>query len=153
MRTSAIVIILTLLLSASAFGQFEASKDTLGQQMVGVLAATYLYQSYMNFGFLADGFEGELYDTDVALDYSADLIAVVGGARDELQAYRGAQVLEADRAFIQDLVTIADVLLQEGVALQAYIRSGSRADAQRYEEFNELARKAIQQLLGVEGLE
>ena len=145
--------LLILLCSTVVRGQFETSKDTLGQQMVGVLAATYLYQSYMNFGFLADGFEGELYSTADALDYCADLIAVVGGARDELQAYRSAQVLEADRAFIQDLVTIADVLLQEGVALQAYIQSGARADAERYQEFNELARQAIQQLLGVEGLE
>ena len=143
-------ILILALLVPSLYGQ-EA--DTLGQQMVGILSATFLYQSYLNIGFLADLHAGGQYDEETALGHGETLVAVIAGARDELQAYRRYQVSEVDQQYIAELIKVVDVLLQECIALNEYMETGDPRAADRFNEMNELAQQAISQLLGLEDLE
>ncbi len=123
------------------------------QQMIGVLSASYLYQSYLNIGYLADATEGAVYSEEEALTQVDGLLNVIGGVRDELLAYSRQVESESDRLYLENLVKVADLLIQEASALLRYYESNDQEYAKQYMEFNAMAQKAIGQLLGVEAPE
>lgn len=120
------------------------------QQLIGVLSVSYLYQSYLNIGLLADATSGDIYSPDESLLQLGDLLGVIGGVRDEIYSYSKQVESESDKLYLESLVRIADLLLQEAGALMRYFETSEDSYAQQYLELNELAQQAINQILGME---
>lgn len=148
MRITIFLLTVVLLLPLEA-----QEKESVDQEMVGILSATFLYQSYLNIGFLADLHVAGQYDADKAQAHCETLLSVISGTRDELQAYRNHQLTETDQRYVAELVKVVDILLQECVALNEYIQTGDPAPATRFNELNAQAQEAISLLLGLEEIE
>jgi hypothetical protein len=144
-----VLLLMVSLLSGQSPDSLELSQ-VQDRQLIGILTASYLYQSYLNIGYLADATSGGVYSEDEAIEQVDGLIGVIGGVRDELQAYSKYMQSESDLLYVENLVKIADILLQEAGALQRYYQTGDEDYARDYLEFNDVAQRAISQLLGIE---
>ncbi|MCF7797680.1 MAG: hypothetical protein K9N11_06160 [Lentisphaeria bacterium] len=134
--------------NAQSFPQ-PAAADTLSLKMVGVLAASYLYQSYLNIGYLADLNAVDAYSF-TELDENLDAVMqIIGGVRDELRVYSTVLPLKTDSLYVDILVQASDLLLQEAAALQKYMQTGNEQDAAVYLQLNGDARKLLESLLGL----
>ena len=144
------------LLTGALFAQSDTDiqqGNIADQQMIGVLSASYLYQSYLNIGLLADATAGGVYEIQEALAQCESLLTVIGGVRDEMLAYSKQIKSESDRLYVESLVKVADLLIQEGSALLRFYETNDETYAEEFMKFNELAQQAVSQLLGMEATE
>lgn len=129
----------------------EMPTDTTSLKMVGVLAASYLYQSYLNIGYLADLNAVDAYPfTELDENLNA-VMQIIGGVRDELRVYSTTLPLRSDSMYVDVLVQASDLLLQEAAALQKYMQTGKEQDAAVYLHLNGQARTLLENLLGLKG--
>lgn len=126
-----------------------APTDTTSLKMIGVLAASYLYQSYLNIGFLADLHSVDAYDFKQLDENLNIVIQIVGGVRDQLKWYTFVVPLPSDSQYVDVLVQASDLLLQEAAALQKYIQTEDKQDAAVYLHLNEQARTVLEKILGM----
>lgn len=151
-RTGGMVLCLLLVAgvpSLNAQTLRQAPTDTLSLKMVGVLAASYLYQSYLNIGYLADLNAVDAYSFTELDENLNSVMQIIGGVRDELRVYSTTLPLKTDSTYVDILVQASDVLLQEAAALQKYMQTGNEQDAAVYLHLNGQARKLLENLLGL----
>ncbi len=126
-----------------------AHPDSTSLQMIGVLSASYLYQSYLNIGYLADLNAVKAYKYEKLDENLQTVIQIVGGVRDQLKLYSLLLTVEADSQYVSALVRTADLLLQEAYALRKYMQSGTDKDAAIYLGYNKQVRMIVEKLLGL----
>ena len=123
--------------------------DTTSLKMIGVLAASYLYQSYLNIGYLADLHAVDAYEYDKLDENLNIVIQIVGGVRDELKWYTLLVPLKSDSQYVDILVQTSDLLLKEAGALRKYFQTEDKQDAAIYLHLNEQARTVLVTILGM----
>jgi len=137
-------------LSAQAQPNQVMATDTTSLKMVGVLAASYLYQSYLNIGYLADLNAVKAYKYQELNDNLNTVIQIIGGVRDQLKLYSLVLPVKSDSQYVSILVQTSDLLLQEAAALRKYIQTESEQDAAVYLHLNQQARSILGRLLGLQ---
>lgn len=154
MKFPKVVIFTILLIGASITAQAQSrltslATDTTSLKMIGVLAASYLYQSYLNIGYLADLHAVDAYEYK-KLDVNLNIvIQIVGGVRDQLKWYTRIVPLKTDSQYVDVLVQASDLLLKEAGALRTYFQTEDSQDAAVYLHLNEQARTVLETILGM----
>jgi hypothetical protein len=118
-------------------------------ETVGVLTAAHCYQTYVNIGLIADGKDKGVYtgkDAQKVLDSVVSLLDSVDG---KLSALGKLDLDEQDRASLDRLRVLSDLLRQQGKDLTEFWYSGTDQDASRYESARKDSWAAISKLMGI----
>jgi hypothetical protein len=128
-----------------------AAKATDRQQLletIGALTAAHAFQTYLNLGLIADGkAKGTYSDRDARklLDSVMDLQNAVDK---KLAAVAKIDLDKEDRASLEDMRTVSDLLWKQRKELEAFWESGKPEDQDRYENVRKDSWAALSRLTG-----
>jgi len=129
------------------------AKDTEGTgaslDAVGRLAASHLYQTYLNIGMLADARAEGTYDTDSAREVLATVVGLVEGSEKQLDAIGRGTLTAEDKAALADVRKQSAALREVAASLDRFWKTGRKEDGARYEAQRKKAWAGIEKLLGL----
>ena len=120
------------------------------QQTIGVLAASQVYQAYLNVGFIADGKANGHYaekDIQQILDSVFNLLAA---SDKHLEKVSKLEITKADREALTEIRRLSNLVRQQGTELQAFWKTGAKDRGARYEDLRQESWRGIRALLGLD---
>jgi len=120
------------------------------QQAIGLLAASQVYQAYLNVGFIADSKATGNYaekDGQQILDSIFNLLAA---SDKQLEKVGKLEITKADREGLMEIRRLSNLVRQQGAELQAFWKTGDKDRGARYEELRQESWRGISVLLGLE---
>lgn len=152
-------LILTLFVSASA-GRFEAQESqqpapsqkderAVLLKSVGLLAASQVYQAYLNVGLMADGKAAGTYQEKELRDILGSVHDLLAGADKQLRQVQTLNLSKDDRDAIAKVLRLNGLVREQSEELQAFWKTGAAARGQRYEKLRKQSWEGISTLLGL----
>lgn len=137
--------------------QDKAKKETTtdkDQQLLletlGSLAASHLYQSYLNIGFIADGKAEGTYEEKDIQQILSSILTLMEALDKKLDQVGKLELSKDDRDGIDQIRKLSGQLRQQADELQAFWKTGDKARADKYEKTRKEAWQGISKLLGLE---
>jgi hypothetical protein len=119
-------------------------------QAVGLLAASHLYQAYLNIGFMADGkAEGTYTEKDIK-EILGTVLALLDGLDKQLDKVGKQELTKEDRQALDEIRRLAGLLQEQGKELQAFWSTGDKSHGDRYEKLRQEAWQGISKLMKLE---
>lgn len=127
-----------------------AEDDTALLNTLGYTTGQSLLLTHMAIGTLADAFKAKTYRSGEATNFVMTYINVTQGMKEQMQKLLDADTLNRqDTEFVENTVEVLDLVLKEGNALKAFVKSGDDEDALAYDKARKKALKEIKSLLGI----
>jgi len=101
---------------------------------IGVLSGQNIYTTYAYIGAVADGYGNESYTAVQVQQLMKEVATMANVTREHLQRVRDTNIVDQDRAVIDEVITIIELLTKEANALSRYAKSGADADLQAYDK-------------------
>ncbi|MFO1095327.1 MAG: hypothetical protein U0992_18785 [Planctomycetaceae bacterium] len=117
---------------------------------IGVLAGQNVYTSYAYIGAIADGYGQKTYDAAHVQQLMNEVAGMLAVARKNMESVRDTATVEQDRAAIDDVISILDLLSEEATSLAKYTKSGAEADLQAYDQARTTVWPKVQAMLDLE---
>jgi hypothetical protein len=117
-------------------------------ETVGTLTAAHAFQTYLNIGLIADGKAKGTYSDRDARKILDSVLRLQDSVDGKLAAVNKVELAKDDRASLEDMRTVSDLLRKQAKELEAYWESGKEADEQRYEEVRKDSWAALNRLMG-----
>jgi len=152
-------LVVSLILAATpAHAQQPAGKlestltepDSDIMELVGLLASTHLYQTYLNIGFIADARSDETLTTAEAEEVLQSVIIPLEKIDTKLDKLAKRLKKKDDLAALDDLRKISALLRREASELKAFWATEKAADGDKYEATRKDAWKRLSKLLMLE---
>ena len=118
-------------------------------QTVGVLAATHLYQSYLNIGFIADAKAEGNYGEKEAKELLASVLKMMDLADKQLEKMDKLELAKEDRQALDVLRKLQKKLKDQSDELQAFWKTGDKEHGDKYEAIRKETWQSIRTLLGL----
>ena len=150
MKRSLLTLALTVMLAAAPQETAQEQKYHQALEMVGVLSAAYLYQTYVNLGQLAEMKAQHTQPDSVLTHRLQNTLRILTGVHDNLKVFNRGQLTPEDSTYIQTLTEINLLLVREAGALKRYWQTGKPEDGGIYDSYNEQARRALEALYGID---
>jgi hypothetical protein len=119
-------------------------------ETVGLLSGLYLYQTYLNIGFLADARAHGVYDERGARSVLTTVLASLDAVDKQLIQLGNVASSYADRQATERLRAIVGLLRTQGQQLRLFWDTGQRAHSERYESTRQEAWRQLNALLGLD---
>lgn len=110
------------------------SADAPWLATIGVLAGQNVYTTYAYIGAVADGLGNSTYTAEQVQQLMAEVSGMMVIVRQHLQAVRETTIVDADRAAIDEVLSILTLLSDEADALARFAQSGADADLAAYDK-------------------
>jgi hypothetical protein len=117
-------------------------------QTVGTLTAVHAFQTYLNIGFVADGKAKGTYTDRDARKVLDTVLKLQDAVDDKLAAVSKTELDKDDRASLEDMRSVSDLLHKQAKELEAYWDSGKEEDEARYEDVRKDSWAALNRLMG-----
>jgi hypothetical protein len=117
---------------------------------VGALSGQNVYVTYAYIGTVADGYANDVYSAEQVQELMKEIVGLCSTAGGYVRTLASANISEEDRASVQQMVGILDLLRQEAEALSAFVVSKKQADLTAYETARAEAWPRIQSALGIQ---
>jgi hypothetical protein len=117
---------------------------------VGALSGQNVYITYAYIGTVADGFANQVYTADQVRELMSEVKGLCSVAGEYMRTLADSKISTDDRATIEQMVGIFQLLRQEADALSSFAQSESQADLDAYEAARKDAWPRIQTALGIE---
>lgn len=114
---------------------------------IGVLSGQNIYTTYAYIGAIADGYGNKSYTAEQVQQLMKDVATMAGVTREHLQQVRDTNIVDQDRAVIDEVITIITLLTEEANALSRYAKSGADADLQTYDKARTEAWPKVKKML------
>jgi len=138
---------------AAAVNQAGATKDATDRrqllEILGTLAASHCYQTYLNIGLIADGKAKGTYSEKDAYKLLDSVLALVSSTERKLAALDRIDLDKEDRASLEQMRTLSILLRKQAKELQTFWDTGKEEDAARYENVRKDSWAALSRLTGV----
>jgi hypothetical protein len=116
---------------------------------VGALAGQNVYVTYAYIGTVADGYANKVYSADQVQELMKEVVGLCSVAHDFMQNLAESKITADDRATIEHMAGILDLLRQEADALSSFAKSESKKDLDAYDAARSAAWPQIQSALGI----
>jgi hypothetical protein len=138
--------------SAARFNGPNPSGEQRGQllETVGTLTAAHCYETYLNIGFVADGKAKGIYTDDEASKFLDLVFSLLDSVDHKLVVVSKFELGTEDRASLQQMRDVSNVLFRQANQLRTFWRSGKDEDAAKYEEIRKDSWTAIRKFTGVD---
>ncbi len=120
------------------------------QQTIGLLAASQVYQAYLNVGFIADGKATGNYAEKDVQQILDSLFKLLSAADKQLEKVSKLDLTKADREGLTEIRRLAGLVRQQGVEMQVFWKTGDKERGERYENLRQESWRGISTLLGLE---
>ena len=117
---------------------------------IGSLSASHLYQTYLNIGMVADARAEGVYDDESASEILGTVLGLADAVDKQLALVAGGSIPRDDKQALAAVAKQSALLRQTGAALQAFWKSGKKADGDKYEKFRKESWAGLQRLLGLD---
>jgi len=114
---------------------------------IGVLSGQNIYLTNTFIGSISDGYVKEAYDAATVEQLMKEVVVMVKASRSSLESVKATNVADQDKATIDELIVILDLLSQEAEALARYVRSKDLDDLQAYEKAKDEVSPKVETLL------
>jgi hypothetical protein len=122
-------------------------------QTVGLLAASQVYQAYLNVGFIADGKAAGSYAEEDVRQIVESVFKLLAATDKQLEKVAKLAMTPADREGLVRLQKLSSLVRQQGAELQAFWKTGAKQNGDRYENLRQESWRGISALLGLEKLQ
>ena len=103
-----------------------------------------IYDVYCFVGSLADGYSSKVYDGAYIKQLVDEQIEMLSNAQSTMQSLGSPDILPMKRIRIfSDIISCFELLIREGNALNAFVDSGSQADADVFQAARNAAREKL----------
>lgn len=117
---------------------------------VGALSGQNVYVTYAYIGTVADGYANDVYSPEQVQELMKEIVGLCSTAGGYVRTLAAAEISEEDRASVEQMVGILDLLRQEAEALSAFVASKAQKDLTAYETARAAAWPRIQAALGIQ---
>ena len=130
----------------------EMDPQTVMLETFGAVSGIVIYNTYIVLGTVADGFEGEVYDSATVITYIDEQVAVLQNLAEQFRKVYDARYMtdEGDQAFLLELETACNLLRDQALALTTYVIDGTDEKADAFQEKRTMAWDKIAWLLEIE---
>lgn len=144
-------IILAALVFMGSLQLQAQTGNTEALNSIGALSAFTIYDVYCFVGSLADGYSSKVYDGAYIKQLVDEQLKMLSNAQSTMQSLGSSGYItdEADKDFLSDINSCFELLIREGNALNAFVDSGSQADADAFQAARNAAWEKIAALLGI----
>jgi hypothetical protein len=119
-------------------------------ETVGVLAASQLYQGYLNIGFVADGKAEGTYEEKDARQILGSILSLLDTLDKQLERVGKLELDKADREGVEQIRKLSGQLHDQGKELQAFWATGNKERGAAYEKIRKESWDGISKLLGLD---
>lgn len=155
---SLLVLLVVLLVPARIAAQEKPDPGTAKEkserssllEAVGSLAASQLYQAYLNIGFLADGKAEGTYEEKEARQLLGSVLGLLDTLDQQMTKVGKLDLDKEDKAALEEISRLSTLLRRQGEELQAFWKSGDKERGARYERARQQAWEGIRALLQLE---
>jgi hypothetical protein len=119
-------------------------------ETVGVLAASQLYQGYLNIGFVADGKAEGTYEEKDAKQILGSVLSLLDTLDRQLEKVGKLDLDRADREGVEQIRKLSGQLHDQGKELQAFWTTGNKERGAAYEKIRKESWDGISKLLGLD---
>jgi hypothetical protein len=130
---------------ASALGEAEIYLET-----VGGFGGSYIYMTYAYIGVTADAYSKDIYQAGQVQVMMDEKVGMIENLIKLLQRVQGTELAPEDKAFVESMVDILELLKVEAQSLSAFAVSRDPSDVERYEQARNEAWPRIKKLLGIQ---
>jgi hypothetical protein len=130
----------------------SADKEARDQllETVGVLAASQLYQGYLNIGFVADGKAEGTYEEKDAKQILGSVLGLLDTLDKQLEKVGKLDLEKPDREGVDQIRKLSAQLRDQGKELQAFWTTGNKERGAAYEKMRKESWDGISKLLGLD---
>jgi len=134
------------------FSQAQVPEDRYHQalEMVGILSAAYLYETYLGLGQLAEIHAAQSQPDSLLQHRLENVIRVLTGVHDNLKVFSSSELSPEDSTYVHTLLEVNLLLIREAGALKRYWETQTAEDGKIYLAYNEQARQALEALYGLD---
>ena len=100
---------------------------------IGVLSGQNIYLTNTFIGAISDGYIKGAYDAATVEQLMKEVAVMVRASRSSLESVKATNIADQDKATIDELIVILDLLSQEAEALARYVTSKSADDLTAYD--------------------
>jgi hypothetical protein len=101
---------------------------------IGVLSGQNIYTTNAYIGAIADGYVHGAYNAERVQQLMAEVVGMIKSSRSGMESVRATNIVDQDKAALDELIVILDLLSQEAEALSRYVDSKSESELQAYEK-------------------
>jgi hypothetical protein len=138
--------------SAAAQGGKETPAEQERQhllQTVGLLAASQIYQGYLNVGLVADGKATGSYTEKDAREIISSVVALMEACDKNMEKVAKMELTKNDRESLNKLRQLNQLVRQQAGELQEFWKSGKKENSENYEKLRKEAWEGISKMLGL----
>jgi hypothetical protein len=118
-------------------------------ETLGALTSAHGYQTYLNIGLIADGRAKGTYTEKDAYKVLDSVLALLNSVDRKLAALDKIDLDKEDRASLEQMRLLSDLLRKQGKELQTYWDTGRDEDAAQYESVRKDSWAALSKLMGI----
>jgi hypothetical protein len=119
-------------------------------QTSGLLAASQVYQAYLNVGFMADGKAAGTYDDKDLQQIMESVTNLLAATDQQLEKVAKLELSDADREGLEQIRKLSALVRQQAEELQAFWKTGEKEHGDKYEKLRQEAWQGISTLLKLE---
>ena len=138
-------LIFVLLMGAGAFAG-DVEMETIGSSI-----ASNLYLTYISLGVLGDSYTKQVYEKEQTVNLVSIIVSQSKVQKEQMaKLMKSAEVQESDKAFLQNVITCYQHLIDEGTYMIEFINTNSQDSLKKYDTNRQKAWALISKLLGFE---
>ena len=140
--------------TATAQDTKEAAAEKERQQLletVGLLAASQVYQGYLNVGLVADGKAAGTYSEQDARQLVESVVGLLDTSDKNLEKVGKLDIGKEDRAALFKLRQLNQLVRRQAIVLQEFWRTGNKDYSDSYERLRKEAWEGISKMLKLKG--
>ncbi len=126
-----------------------ATPDTSSLRTIGTLTAAHFFQTYLNISLIAEGKAKGTYTNEDAHKVLCSVLSLVDSVDQQLESLGQRTLDPEDRASLQQMRAISELLRRQGAELQTCWDSGQDQDTSRYESLRQVSYTAISKLMTI----
>lgn len=117
--------------------------------LIGAMGATQVYLTYAYVGAVGDGFVNKTYDSAKVQELMGEVTGMTDHLIKQLQRVRDSELTVEDRAALDQMIDINQLLKKQSEALAAYSRDSSQENARAFDDVRVEVWPKISALLGI----
>ncbi len=136
-------VILVLLMGTGVFAG-DVEMETIGSSI-----ASNLYLTYISLGVLGDSYTKEVYDKEQTVNLASIIVSQSKVQKEQMgKLLKSPEVQDSDKAFLQNVITCYQYLIDEGTFMIEFINTNSQESLKKYDTNRQNAWALISKLLG-----
>ena len=120
-------------------------------ETIGSSIASNLYLTYISLGVLGDSYTKDVYDKEQTISLAGVIVSQAKVQKEKMEVLlKSGEVPDSDKAFLQNVITCYQYLIDEGTYMIEFINTNSQPALKKYDSNRQAAWGMISKLLGFE---